>query len=398
MEKAFFVVLALVILLLIPLAIEWRRHVRALARIPIRIFVNGTRGKSSVTRLVAAALREHGIVTVAKTTGTASRLILPSGEDQIVPRHGMPNIRELMRTMSKARRMGARAVVFECMAVAPELQRVAETRIMQSTITVITNARLDHTDVQGSSPEEIAAAFAVRPGGLMVTADPTVARVLGPRVEASGGSVLLASQEGIDDRSLAGMSYLEHRENIALALAVAELAGVPRDVALAGVKKARPDPGAAAVLQFNGRAEPWVLVNLFAANDPESTFRAFERVRPMLPPRSRPIVLLTSRGERVSRSAEFIAALAREGEAFSQLIVWGKRTKVVCRSARRKGIPERAIVNAGSVSPADLTELLMERMNGHRVVVGMGNIVGPPQEWLSELAEWDGRPHSEPAP
>jgi poly-gamma-glutamate synthase PgsB/CapB len=396
MARAFFVVLALVILLLIPLILEWRRHLRARSRIPVRIFVNGTRGKSSVTRLVAAALREHGIPTVAKTTGTASRLILPDGEDEIVHRHGPPNIRELMRTMSRARRMGAEAVVFECMAVTPELQRVAESRIMQSTITVITNARLDHTDVQGSSPEAIAASFAVRPGGLMISADPTVIRVLGPIVEMSGGRVHLASQEGFDERDLAAMSYLEHRENVALAVAVAELAGVPRAVALNGVRKARPDPGAASVLTFNGRTEPWVLVNLFAANDPESTFRALDRFRPLLPPRTKPIVLLSSRGERVSRSAEFVVALARERDAFSQLIVWGKRTSAVCWSARRKGIPEQSIVNAGSIPPADLTDLLLERMNGHRVVVGMGNFVGPPQEWLSELAEEGKERHPEP--
>jgi poly-gamma-glutamate synthase PgsB/CapB len=388
MVRTFFVVLSLVVLLLVPLAIEWRRHVSALSAIPIRIFVNGTRGKSSVTRLVAAALRQHGIVTLAKTTGTAARLILPSGEDEILPRHGPPNIRELMRSMGRARRMRAGAVVFECMAVDPQLQRVAEDRIMQSTITVVTNARLDHTDVQGSSAPEIAAGFAVRRGGTLVTSDPIVARVLGTKVEASGGRVQLVSEEAVDSGDLEGMRYLEHRENVAIALAVAELAGVPRSTALVGVKKARPDPGAAAVLEFNGHLAPWMLVNLFAANDPESTLRSLERVRPLLPPRTSPIVLLTSRGERASRSAEFIAALARDPGGFSQLVVWGKRTKVVCRTARRKGIPEQAIVDAGNIAPGDLTRLLLNRMNGHRVVVGMGNIVGQPQEWLSNLAEW----------
>jgi hypothetical protein len=41
---------------------------RAQPAIPVRIHVNGIRGKSSVTRLIAAALREAGIRTVAKTT------------------------------------------------------------------------------------------------------------------------------------------------------------------------------------------------------------------------------------------------------------------------------------------------------------------------------------------
>jgi len=34
-----------------------------LRKMPIRIYVNGTRGKSSVTRLIAGELREKGILT-----------------------------------------------------------------------------------------------------------------------------------------------------------------------------------------------------------------------------------------------------------------------------------------------------------------------------------------------
>jgi len=37
--------------------IEMQRHRSMLRRIPMRIHVNGTRGKSSVTRLIAAGLR-----------------------------------------------------------------------------------------------------------------------------------------------------------------------------------------------------------------------------------------------------------------------------------------------------------------------------------------------------
>ena len=47
-----------------------RRHLKA---IPVRIHVNGTRGKSSVTRLIAAGLRQAGMIACAKTTGTLPR-------------------------------------------------------------------------------------------------------------------------------------------------------------------------------------------------------------------------------------------------------------------------------------------------------------------------------------
>ena len=54
---------------------EVRRHERQLARIPVRVHVNGTRGKSSVTRLIAAGLRSTGRRVFAKTTGTMARMI-----------------------------------------------------------------------------------------------------------------------------------------------------------------------------------------------------------------------------------------------------------------------------------------------------------------------------------
>ena len=48
-----------------------RGHNRRLRQLDVRIHVNGIRGKSTVTRLVASVLREGGFVSVAKTTGSA---------------------------------------------------------------------------------------------------------------------------------------------------------------------------------------------------------------------------------------------------------------------------------------------------------------------------------------
>jgi len=73
---------------------ESRRHDRTIRRIPIRVHVNGTRGKSSVTRLIAGGLRAGGILTFAKTTGTMARMIRPDGSEVDVFRVGSPNIIE----------------------------------------------------------------------------------------------------------------------------------------------------------------------------------------------------------------------------------------------------------------------------------------------------------------
>ena len=71
------VIVCLVLILYTWWLIEYKNHQRRLSSIPIRIHVNGSRGKSSVTRLIGGVLREAGIRTVTKTTGTHARFIYP---------------------------------------------------------------------------------------------------------------------------------------------------------------------------------------------------------------------------------------------------------------------------------------------------------------------------------
>ena len=109
--------------------LEYQFHMRSLAAISLRIHVNGTRGKSSVTRLIAAGLREAGIRTFAKTTGTAPRVIDSEGKDRIIHRLRLPSIGEQTRLLSYFAGEKPDAVVMECMAVQPQYQWIAEHQI-----------------------------------------------------------------------------------------------------------------------------------------------------------------------------------------------------------------------------------------------------------------------------
>ena len=91
------IVIALLVVLLVGLgALEYARLCRQRDAIPIRIHVNGTRGKSSVVRLIAAALRAHGLRVYAKTTGALPRLIAPDGAEFPVYRPGLTNVRRII--------------------------------------------------------------------------------------------------------------------------------------------------------------------------------------------------------------------------------------------------------------------------------------------------------------
>ena len=97
--------------------------------------------------------------------------MLPDGREIPVTRRGPANIREQLALLRLARRSGARAAVVECMAIDPFLQRVTEREMIRATIGVITNVRLDHTEVMGPDRPSIAAALAntIPAGGVLVT-------------------------------------------------------------------------------------------------------------------------------------------------------------------------------------------------------------------------------------
>jgi len=78
---------------------EWRNHLARLESIPIRIHVNGSRGKTGASRLIGAALRANGLRVVTKTTGKMPAIIDIWGNERIirvVESEGFPegNIRE----------------------------------------------------------------------------------------------------------------------------------------------------------------------------------------------------------------------------------------------------------------------------------------------------------------
>lgn len=140
-------------------ALERVAHQRKLARIPIRVHVNGTRGKSSVTRLIAGGLRAGGIRTCAKTTGTLPRMILPHETEYPVFRPSRANVIEQLRIVRTAEEHQAQALVMECMALIPFLQWLCEFRLVNATHAVITNARPDHLDVMGPGEQDVALAL-----------------------------------------------------------------------------------------------------------------------------------------------------------------------------------------------------------------------------------------------
>ena len=149
----------LTFLLLLYLVVEYQRHQQLLKTIPHRIHVNGTRGKSSVTRLIGAGLRAGGIPSITKVTGTYPRMILPDGSEVAIHRNEKANILEQLSIVKYCAEQRAEVLIIECMALQPLYQRITEKQMIRATLGVITNIRMDHLDVMGPTLDDVAIAI-----------------------------------------------------------------------------------------------------------------------------------------------------------------------------------------------------------------------------------------------
>lgn len=374
-------VLALLLLLVVAfLMFEDMTNRVHLKRIPHRIYVNGTRGKSSVTRLIAAALRAGGVRCIAKTTGTSPRFLFPDGSEVLIRRVGSPNIKEQLRTVRWSRQYEIDAIVVECMALNPTTQWLSAHRMVRPSISVITNARADHLDVMGPGVADVERALAgtVPDGGVLVTAEPTWNAVLkqacvkqGARYEQVTESEIAA----ISAEELDGFSYIEHAENVALALRVVSLLGIDRDVAVPAMHRATPDVGALTrvVLDFFGRRIVWV--NGFAANDPDSTSFLWRRLSANEPPGARRLLVMNCREDRPDRSRQ-LGKLAAELQDVDRFVLIGSGTEMFARAAVLAGVNQERLYAMIEEPIEKIFERLISWSEEASLIMGIGNIKG----------------------
>jgi poly-gamma-glutamate synthase PgsB/CapB len=230
-------------------------------------------------RLIAAGLRGAGIPCLAKTTGTAPRIILPDGSEETFRRRGQARIIEQVRVVGQASRLGAKALVVECMALTPENQGVFETMLTASTIGVITNVRMDHRDVMGETEGEVEEALAntVPHNATLVVGKSGGGGIIAAQCKKRGSRLVEALPEAEDFAAAALFPYTAFPENIAVALKVCELCGISRKKALEAMLQANPDPGVRPLVSFGSGGRKISILDAFAANDYESTLKVWER-------------------------------------------------------------------------------------------------------------------------
>lgn len=278
-------VLILFLCLLLAYAFENRRALRDRARIEHVIYVNGTRGKSTVTRLIDAGLRAGGKRVFCKTTGTLPMTIATDGVERRIFRRGRANIREQLMILHLSAREEAQVLVAECMAVSPVLQKISQHRMVRADIGVITNARLDHTDEMGDTAEEICDSLCntIPKSGVIYTADSLHFERIKTNAEQVGTKAILALPQSEQ------LGKIDFPENVELALEVCEHLGVSRDTALGGMSHYYRDPYALSIHRFESGA---IFINGLSINDPQSSRSVYKDVLKKLSTKPKRLILL----------------------------------------------------------------------------------------------------------
>ena len=323
------------------------------------IHVSGIRGKTTTCRLIDAHLRHAGFRVFTKTTGTQPVYIDTAGVEHPIRRPGLPNIAEQLSMLRRARREGAEIVILECMAVAPELQRVSQEKMVRGDWNVITNVRYDHIFEMGESLEEIAESLsAVIPAdGVLFVGEETFFPFFRERCRARGSEAVLCPGTGP-----AGS------ENRAIACAIGARLGVDPAAFPQAQEDYHADFGTCRCYDLGGRR----FLDLFSANDPQSSLQL---LRETFPEGGELTLIYNHRADRPDRLLLFLRHFFPQVPC-RKVIVLGECRYLARRLLRRAGVEQVELA-------ANWREAL-ERADTPQIA-GVGNIKGQAYQMIEYL-------------
>lgn len=354
----------LFLLILIYGLVEYRCHINNVKSVPTRILVNGTRGKTSVSRLVAASLSESGLSVMCRTTGSSAEMIWPDGRVEKIVRKRGARILEMVSFFKEARKANVDCVVIECMALQEENQRVMANTLVKPGIVAITNTYIDHIPEMGKTHEETAY--------VLSQSVPKGAKVY---VTDDYYNSLDADVHKVDVKSSTTVegSITIHAESWALAKAILNDLGVSEDTMLRAKDRIAGDIGL--IKQIEGKNGS-VLIPTFSVNDKEcmeKTIREnIERYKD-----KKIYLIFNSREDREHRIVIFKDVLLNiDNPSLKVFIVGDWRKKIVRYLSMFK-------IESISTDEDTLSKMIDDEKDG--VFIGLGNIKGSGEKLIGLL-------------
>ncbi len=339
--------------------------------------MTGTRGKSSVVRLLTSILREDGKKVLAKTTGSEVKHILPDGSETEVYRRGIPSIIEQKKLFKKAAKLQIDCIVAEIMSIHPENHYVESQQLLKPHFVVLTNVRLDHTYAMGKTEDDIASVYCldIPEKATVFISEQEILPAFLKTVENQKAKLIVV-QKGMSSalqKSDYESKIIQFSENLDLVVSVAKHLDIDEQVILKGIQNAKQDIGGLKIWKYQSKASGKIsyLVNAFAANDPKSTIEIISFVKNRIPFASENFIgLLNLRSDRGDRTAQWIEALKNgAGQHFKKVFVTGAHTNAVKRKVKSISVLKEKY-------PAKITEELITEIDDQAIIFGFGNFGG----------------------
>jgi poly-gamma-glutamate synthase PgsB/CapB len=268
------------------------------------------------------------------------------------------------------------------MALQPLLQSIAEHRMVRSTVGVITNCREDHLDVMGPEPVNVAEALCgtVPRGKPIVTAEQRFIDVVESAAKTMEAPLCAISEKdlaNITDEEMTAFGYYEHRDNVAVALRVAELCGVSREEAMKGMHQVEPDDGALRVFQVPFFGRDITFVHGFAANDHESSEQIWNLSSKCFSEYKQRMVVLNVRADRPDRSKRLGQSIPTWRPHVDHVILTGTGIPIAARELMQAGFPPGSVTFAEDHTAREVFEEILNPVAQKALVVGIGNVADP---------------------
>lgn len=310
------------------------------------IHVNGTRGKTTLSRMIYEGLSNSGYKTFVKTTGTRATYIDVSGNENIIVRRGLANIKEQLKYIRLAKKQGAEILIIECMAINEELQYASQHKIVKGDITIITNSRVDHYEI-GRTKEETSITLSKFIG------------VNGDFFTCEDNEIFRETCKKNNTNFHCIESKKWQLENINLATSVIKhITKMDEDEIIENISSYRADYGTKNLYKLNNGS---AFLNLFSTNDTESTFKIVKEYK-----EKNKVYIYNNRRDRGDRLLQFSNVIKYP------TCVIGESVNLAKRIFRKKNIQI-------------IEKLDLDNPDDNILYIGIGNIKGDGMDLINVL-------------
>lgn len=356
-------------------------------KIPLRILVNGTRGKSSVVKYISAALRESDKKTIAKITGIIPTIIYPDGSNKVIKRIAPARVQEQFKIIRLASKLSADCLVAECMSITPELQKL-ESKIFKQHIYVITNMKDDHREQMGNEQEQVKAICnAIPAGSIVITSEKKYRSEIEKSVESKKSSLIFVDDEIQEIVDIPKSSF---ESNIKIAMAVCKAIGIDvvkaRNAIINEIKESEE-----LFSEYSFGETIIKFINGFAVNDVTSSQEFLNQWQNKLGEFKNLNIIFNSRADRPLRSVEF-AKWFGSIKNLNKIILTGSHTPRTRIELIRNGIESQRIITWTKRKIRNVIDHLKEIAEPDSVFIGLGNIADEGLLFIDTLKETQIRP------